>query len=270
MTLLAAICICAATWRKRTIGTRWETCATVGIALVAAGEMLANSDALAAGLAAAFGVSWLDDFAGNLCYLASAIAFLCHFLGRLTAEDQMQREMITAWAQGPLTLVVAIMFACLMQAQDCCAGRTLLTHSAGDFDWLDAYGTTWYLGMAYLTTIGMRLLRILHRERRTLSVDMYLTSAGVSLAAYALRISSFVADSNTLDSIATVLSATSIMLGCAAASWSWYGQMRPYRALLRGTRTGPCIGLCALKRRAQRLLDAAAGDWQTEPHGPPL
>lgn len=265
MTLLAAICICAATWRKRTIGARWETSATVGLALVAAGELLANSESLNAALTVAFGVTKLDDFAGNLCYLASAIAFLCHILERLTVDNYEVREMITGWAQGPLTVVVAVMFACLLQAQGNCADRVLLTHSAGQFDWLDAYGTAWYLGMIYLTTIGMRLLLILHRERRSLSVDMYLAAAAASLTSCALRVSSFVLDSAAFDDVARTLGEVSIILACAAASWSWHTKMRPYRKLLRKTRTAPSWR-CVARRRTPDRGDGR----EIRFYGPPL
>lgn len=271
MTLLAITCISAAVWRKRTIGAPWETSATAGLIFVAGGELLSSTpgDRLDDWLAAAFHVQHLDDFVGNMCYLAAGLSFLAHALERLTSTLEERRAITKAFIEGPLTLVVALMFACLVLGASC-SDRTLLTHSAGAFDWLDAYATVWYIGMAYIAALGAKLFTMLRADGSYLTLDMLIAAAVVGVFACAVRISSFVLDSPELDTAAATCGALSVTLICAATVMSWRDKMRPYRKLLRATQECPHTAVRHGAQRVMRRLVAPPTDPSMRVYGPPL
>lgn len=241
---------------------RWESSATAGLALIAVGILLSTTDTLDARLEHWFGVAHLDDFAGNLCYLAAGLCFTVHALERLAPAPQ-RRQIIKSWFEGPLTLVVALMFACLVLGEGC-SDRLLLTHSDGAFDWLDAYATVWYAGMAYLAAFNGRLMLMLRTETRDCTLCMYIGNCVTSIIACFLRATAAIFDSSTIDGWAYAFGSASVILICTAASWSWHKKMAPYRRLIRATRTRPTMyDVTRLFRRA-----ALTPSWAKERPGP--
>ena len=204
---------------------------------MASGILLSTTESLDKWLQAIFGIAHLDDYAGNICYLCGGLCFICHALERL-APTNVQRQIIKLWLEGPLTLVIALMFSCLVMGQGC-DDRLLLTHSPGPFDWLDAYALCWHIGMAYLFGFCGWLMYQLRTEKRNYALWMYIGTSVSVIIGCILRASASIFDSDTLDHIAYAFGITATILMCAAASWSWRQKMAPYRELIRATRTRP-------------------------------
>lgn len=261
MTLLAALCITAAFLRRQTIHVRWEASATAGLILIAGGILLSTTDVLDQALQDVFGVAHLDDFIGNLCYLVAGLCFTVHTLERLAPAPQ-RAQIIKAWFEGPLTIVVALMFACLVLGGGC-PDRLLLTDMGdGMFDWLDAYASVWYAGMSYLAIFNGTLMWQLRTEQRNCVLCMYIGQSAASVIACTLRAGAAIFDSPTLDTAAYTAGAAGIILLCTAASWSWRQKMAPYRRLLHGTRTHPTVYDVTRRWRRATLTASSAAERQ--------
>ncbi|AFN37789.1 hypothetical protein FGG44_gp46 [Mycobacterium phage MacnCheese] len=238
----------------------WFAVGAVGVSLVirrrtwhAPGEVAATTAVLLLGLATylssdecnvgellwhATGYGYLDNFAGQLCYVAGTLALLSQVLYRV-ADDVERAEILDALVRQPVTLLVPSMISAMYMSTDLHdepLAFDVMSHGSGA--WALVYRSLYLGAMLYLTLL---LVHVLLTVRRTggggVITNLYLLACGLSLTCSALRVADMLTPGQLLDEIPVVLRASFTIAVAATAALSWVLKMRGYRRLLRQTRT---------------------------------
>jgi hypothetical protein len=102
--------------RRLTWGSRWESAATLNVALQGIALLLMSNAASAAIGAPVHWVSgeWnVEDFTAHICYLVAAIAVADSVMSRLKDDASMQRS-FRQWVELPCTLCIPVLLAFFM------------------------------------------------------------------------------------------------------------------------------------------------------------
>ncbi|WNM74130.1 membrane protein [Mycobacterium Phage Nergal] len=258
--------------RLRTWRVRWETSATVGLALLGAGWLLMtplSTVTIGHGAYRMTGIMHIDDFLGNVTWLGAALCFLYYTLERLAAEHEIG-PIITTWAT-PLVVIVPMMLGSLVMSGEMQDHEGIeLTDIHADLQ-VCIYRAMWHGGMLYLCLLSIYVLRIVLRDtdkRSHVVATLFLWANAIAVLKIAVRIVAFWPQYSGLAPVFQGLAAASASLVAGALAYSWLVKVRPYAKLLRGLRRPNTIVLEVLPPPArpeppqpQRTLDPP----ETEP-----
>lgn len=185
---LAAI-LCSLWIRRDTWRSRWESGATLNIALQGCAVLLMShwaSAALGPLLHYAVGLWNVQHLLGHICWIFAVTAIIQHGLTRLTNETHV-RELMRKHVGRALWVGVPVLIAVFVIADER-HHPDLFAAPPSDF-WLGAYWLVLGGLLIYLLSYAGRVLLILREDpRSTETVDLYLISAGFGMAANMIQI----------------------------------------------------------------------------------
>ncbi|WNM68983.1 membrane protein [Mycobacterium Phage TribleTrouble] len=226
--------------RRRTWRIPGEVAASTAVLFLALGTFLSSDECnIGEALWRATGFGYLDDFAGQLCYVSGTLALLQHALYRV-ADDAERAEIVDAFVKWPVTLLVPLMLSAMYMSptlHDEPLAFDVMAHGSGL--WGTIYRSLYLACMLYLTLLLVHVLRTVRRTggRGKVSV-IYLLACSVSLTVTTVRVAEMVwPDVDAFDEIPVMLRATFGMIVATGAAASWLGKLWRYRSLLLRTRT---------------------------------
>ncbi|AOT23784.1 hypothetical protein SEA_TBOND007_44 [Mycobacterium phage TBond007] len=262
--------------RRRTWRVPGEIAISAAVLLLSVATFLSSDEIDAVGVGDvlwhATGFGYLDNFAGQLCYVAGTLALLQGALYRL-ADDAERREIVEAFVRWPITLLVPLMLSAMYMSpalHDEPTSPTFDVMSHGSGFWTLTYRTLYLACLLYLTLL---LIHVLRTVRRTggrgycLFTTLYLFCCGLSLSTTALRVVEMVAPGHpALDAIPVYTRAAFSALVAVTASLSWLCKMWDYRRLLLRTHTTRRqLRGDTLQSHRERLTLATAGAVEKQP-----
>ncbi|AKF15222.1 hypothetical protein SEA_SHEDLOCKHOLMES_45 [Mycobacterium phage ShedlockHolmes] len=233
--------------RRRTWHVPGEIAVSTAVLLLAVATFLSSDEIDAVGVGDvlwhATGFGYLDNFAGQMCYVAGTLALLQGALYRL-ADEAERREIVEAFVRWPLTLLVPLMLSAMYMSpalhdEPCSPAFDVMSH--GSDVWTLTYRALYLACLLYLTLLLMHVLRTVRRtggRGYCLFTTMYLCCCGLSLSTTALRVVEMITPGHpALDAIPVYTRAAFSTLVAVTAALSWLCKMWGYRRLLLHTRT---------------------------------
>lgn len=180
---LAAI-LCSLWVRRYTWRSRWESGATLNIALQGCAVLLMShwaSVVLGPPLHRIVGLWNVQHLLGHICWIFAVAAIIQHGLTRLVNEKQV-RGLLGKYVARPLWVGIPLLVTVFVIADE---SHHLDMFAAPVSDvWLGAYWAVLGGLLIYLLSYACRVLLILREDpRSTATVDLYLISAGFGVAA---------------------------------------------------------------------------------------
>ncbi|AJD82266.1 hypothetical protein PBI_KESHU_46 [Mycobacterium phage Keshu] len=266
--------------RRRTWRVPGEIAVSTAVLLLAVATFLSSDEIDAVGVGdvlwRATGFGYLDNFAGQLCYVAGTLALLHGALYRL-ADEAERREIVEAFVQWPLTILVPLMLSAMYMSpalHDEPVSPAFDVMSHGVDVWTLAYRALYLACLLYLTLLLMHVLRTVRRtggRGYRLFTMMYLCCCGLSLSTTVLRVVEMIAPGHpALDAIPVYTRAAFSMLVAVTAALSWICKMWDYRRLLFRTHTTRRqLRSDTLQSHRERLSLATAGAVEPPPTDEP-
>jgi hypothetical protein len=128
----------------------------------------------------------LDTCAGDFCLLASQISAQYWLLGGLFTDED-RKTWMGLWVQPVVTVAIPHMAACMILTGALRSGTANILDATADA-WLTGYWLIVCITMTYIWLAGLRVLRVMRRDRQSRHVaNAYITTLGIGIAACALQ-----------------------------------------------------------------------------------
>jgi hypothetical protein len=175
--------------RRVTWHCRWEVAATLNIALQGCAVALMSplcAQTLGVVLHNITGEWNLQNYAGHDCYVVAASAIVYNAVGRLEADDALQKS-FKQYVERPATLCIPLLLATFSLSY---GSKTY----AGDFFalrtdfWLTVYWLLLCGTLSYLLVFGSRALLVLRKDPRSRNIaNLYLVASASGISACVVR-----------------------------------------------------------------------------------
>lgn len=188
---VALSCIFWSLWvRRHTWGSRWETAATLNIALQGFAVLLMTplaSATLGRWLHSLTGHWNLEDYLGHDAYIVAASAIVYNAVGRLESSDVLRRD-FKQWVERPAALCIPLLFATFTLGNGVRIYEPDFFEVRSDF-WLGAYWVILCGTLIYLLSYAAKALLILRQDPRSKRVaDIYLAACCCGIITCVIRL----------------------------------------------------------------------------------
>lgn len=235
--LIALASIAWSLWVRRITWTsRWESAATLSVALQGLGLILVTPVGTATvgrALHRIMGQKNLEFPVGHTCLILAAAALVYSVLDRIYDDDEELRESFKQWVERPITLTIMGLLAVFSIGG---IGAAVAMHGQRPGMWMNVYWALLCGTLIYLLTYACRALLILRKDWRQRRVaDLYLAACASGVLACASRMITTLippVQERTLVNIAVGVLGCMWLGGFAlASSYSWRQKNRPFERL---------------------------------------
>ncbi|WNO27525.1 membrane protein [Mycobacterium phage Ageofdapage] len=188
----------------------------------------------------ATGIWHLEDWLGRTLYLFSAGAIAVSMLHRVCDDDEV-RLYFARWVAPWLYLVPVVTLALHVSSPALREPHThhnMLDMPATDIGIVGATALHYYATTHLLAVAVVCLWHIAHDEHQGRIAVLWMVALSFCIACCGLATASaFMATQHAVTAIVSLCGyVTTVMLSLCLA-WSWFTKLRPYRGLIRATRT---------------------------------
>lgn len=240
---VCAVALAAVLLRWRSFRILHEGLLTSALLLQLLGAALcgsASSMTLGRIIYQATGIWHLDDWLGRTFYLFSAATIAVSMLHRVCDDDEV-RTYFARWIAPSLYLVPVVTLALHMSSPALRAPR--VHHNMLDMPATDVgiVGTTAlnYCATLHLLAVAVLCLwHIAHDERQGRIAVAWIVALAFCIACCALATASaFMTTQHAITAIISLCGYVTTIILSVCLAWSWWTKIRPYRGLIRATRT---------------------------------
>ncbi|QWY82124.1 membrane protein [Mycobacterium phage MeaningOfLife] len=188
----------------------------------------------------AIGVWHLEDWLGRTLYLFSAGAIAVSMLHRVCDDDEV-RVFFARWVAPWLYLTPVVTLALQVSSpalREPSVHHNMLDMPATDIGIVGATALHYYATMHLLAVAVTCLWHIAHDEHQGRTAVLWIIALAFCIACCGLAVASaFMTTQHAITAMISVCGYVTTVMLSACLAWSWWTKIRPYRGLIRATRT---------------------------------